>query len=187
MFRLVLLAALAVPALARADDYGRRLDALDHRLQELKVKVLDSQGRLEGLRQRVFHGDFATVTRVVHKNEMGAGFALVALRYDLDGAPVFDRSDERGLLGPGQSLEVLHRPLAPVHHTLSVKLVYRGASPVFKYVEGYRFIQRASHTFAPADGRETRIEVVGRPRGNPFTTDLADRPAIDFRDAGRSP
>src|SRR5262249_36121989 len=152
-----------------------------------KAKARESHDVLEGVRRRVLHGDFATVTRIVHRNEMGPEFALVGVRYDLDGAPVFERTSPVGLLDAGSSLEVYRKPLKPTHHTLSVKLVYRGHSPVFKYVEGYRFTVRGSHTFAPADGRETRIEVVGRPRGNPITTDMADRPGIDFRDAVQAP
>ena len=51
---------------------------------------------------------------------------------------------------------------------------------VFKYLNKYRFKVRSSHTFTSAEGKATRIEVVGFEKGG-ATTPLEKRPAIDFK------
>jgi hypothetical protein len=182
MVRLLSLLALLVPALAHADgSREEQLNDLDRRLSELKTKVFESHGRLEAMKRRYLSGDVGTRALILHRNEMGPLYSLVRMAFSLDGDEVFTRSDDAGLLPGGGEVEILHRPLAATHHTLSVKLVYRGQGGPITYVEGYRMTVQGSHTFAADDGKETRIQVVGFERGNPLTTDFADRPAVEFR------
>ena len=72
-------------------------------------------------------------------------------------------------------------PSSPGSHTLSVALVYQGNGfGVFSYLKGYKFNVKSSHTFVAGESKTTNITVVGYEKGN-ITTQLSDKPAIDFR------
>ncbi|MSP61203.1 MAG: hypothetical protein EXR72_12830 [Myxococcales bacterium] len=170
------------PATAPADHYRRQLDDLDRRLQDLKSKVFISTGRLRGFQATVLDRGLAGArARIVHRNEMGTSYLPVRLSYALDGEPLFTRADPKGLIAPGAELEVFRGPLAPKNHTLSLTITYRGNDALFSYLAGYTFTLRASHSFAVGEGRETQVRAVAFEEGNLLTTDMPDRPAVDFR------
>jgi hypothetical protein len=145
-------------------------------------------GRLKQIEAEVLHQPLGgSLTRVVEKNEMSSIYRMVRLEAQLDGRSLAERADERGLLPPGGELTLFHGPLSPRAHTLSVKLVYRGDSALFPYLEGYRFTVAASHDFVPDDRGPTELEVVAREQGNPVTTGVEQRPAIEFRHRSQGP
>lgn len=178
-------AATSEPAAAPAEpdaSYGVRLKGLEQRVDELKEKIFRSKARLNLLKETVLHGVIAGSRSVImHKNEMGSSFRLVKAVYALDGQQIFAKSDEADSLAGKEEFEIFNGSVVPGDHTISALLVYRGHGfGIFSYLKGYKFTVRSSHTFTAAEGKQTIIKVVGYEKGN-FTTDLQDRPAIDFR------
>ena len=51
---------------------------------------------------------------------------------------------------------------------------------MFSYLKGYKFNVKSSHTFVAGESKTTNITVVGYEKGN-ITTQLSDKPAVDFR------
>ena len=86
-----------------------------------------------------------------------------------------------GNLADLQEFDVYNGAIQPGSHTLSVALVYQGNGfGVFSYLKGYKFNVKSSHTFVAGESKTTNIVVVGYEKGN-ITTQLSDKPAIDFR------
>ena len=80
-----------------------------------------------------------------------------------------------------QEFDVYNGAIQPGSHTLSVALLYQGNGfGVFSYLKGYKFNVKSSHTFVAGESKSTNITVVGYEKGN-ITTQLSDKPAIDFR------
>jgi len=81
---------------------------------------------------------------LVHEDRLGqeGGFVLRALEYVLDGKPL---------------AEGARHPLPPGTRRLDVRVVYEGRSPVFSYVEGYRFVMRGRVTLDAKPGGTVRI------------------------------
>ena len=77
--------------------------------------------------------------------------------------------------------DVYNGAIQPGSHTLSVVLLYQGNGfGVFSYLKGYKFTVKSSQSFAAAESKSTNITVVGYEKGN-LTTQLSDKPAVDFR------
>ena len=77
--------------------------------------------------------------------------------------------------------DVYNGAIQPGSHTLTVMLVYQGNGfGVFSYLKGYKMTVQSSHTFVAGEAKSTAINVVGYEKGN-ITTNLQDRPAVDFR------
>lgn len=159
-----------------------RVSATEQRVSELKERVFRSKARLNLLRETVLHGVIAgSRAIVVHRNEMGGSFRLVKAVYSIDGKQVYAQSDNTGALDDKKEFEVYSGSVVPGDHTVSVVLEYRGHGyGLFPYLQGYTFSVRSSHKFTAAEGKQTVLKVVGYEKGN-ITTDLKDRPAVDFR------
>jgi hypothetical protein len=149
------------PLLREDADDGRSLEGdlreLQARVAELRERASRSRARLAGLQELVTGEDAAlgARARVRHRNEMGAGYALEAVTYALDGAPVFADANASGDLERRPELEVFAGRLAPGHHVLTAKLVYRAAA------DGQRVQVEASHAFDAKAGQLTTIQAVG--------------------------
>jgi hypothetical protein len=77
--------------------------------------------------------------------------------------------------------EIYNGAIQPGSHTLTVVLQYQGNGfGVFSYLKGYKFTAKSSQSFVAAESKTTAITVVGYEKGN-LTTQLADKPAVDFR------
>lgn len=163
-------------------SYAVRLKALEQRVDELKEKIFRSKARLNLLKETVLHGVIAGSRAVIlHRNEMGGSFRLIKAVYAIDGAQIFAKADDSGALGDKKEFEIFNGSIVPGNHTVSVLLLYQGHGyGIFSYLKGYKFTVRSSHTFTAAEGKQTQLKVVGFEKGN-VTTDLKDRPAIDFR------
>ncbi len=91
---------------------------------------------------------------LVHEDGLEAeGFWLSAVEYVLDGKPL---STSAGGLGVGRQ-----QPLTPGRHVLGIRTVYVGRSPVFSYVDGYRFTMQGRVTFDARPGWVMRIRSTG--------------------------
>lgn len=176
--------AAATPAPASEPDasYSVRLKGLEQRVDELKEKIFRSKARLNLLKETVLHGVIAGSRAIVlHRNEMGGSFRLIKAVFAMDGQQVFAKSDDSGSLGEKDEFEIFNGSIVPGNHTVSALLVYQGNGfGIFSYLRGYKFTVRSSHTFTAVEGKQTILKVVGYEKGN-FTTDLKDRPGIDFR------
>jgi len=106
----------------------------------------------------------------------------VKLIYALDGQQIFARADEdTSKLNDLKSIDIISGPIPPGNHTISVRMEYRGNGyGVFRYLQQYRFTVLSSHTFTVSDGKQTQVTVVGYEKGG-ITTQLKDRPAVDFK------
>ena len=177
-------AAGAPPAAAGggADSgaYTVRLRSLEKNVNELKEQIFRTKARLNLLKETVLGGVIGASRAVIHhKNEMGSSFRLIKAAFALDGVQIAAKSE--GGLSDLQEFDVYNGAIQPGSHTLSVSLQYQGNGfGVFSYLKGYKFNVKSSHTFVAGESKSTNITVVGYEKGN-ITTQLSDKPAIDFR------
>lgn len=109
---------------------------------------------------------------LVHEDRLeSGGFMLREVEYVLDGRPLSARVEGEGQ-GVGRQLEV-----TPGRHVLGVRAVYVGHSPVFGYVEGYRFLMQGRVTFDALPGWVVRIRSTGFEREG-LTVQWEQRPAF---------
>src|SRR6185436_12798380 len=160
--------------------YTVRLRGLEKNVNELKEQIFRTKARLNLLKETVLGGVIGASRALIHhKNEMGSSFRLVKAAFALDGVQIAAKSE--GGLADMQEFDVYNGAIQPGSHTLSVALVYQGNGfGVFSYLKGYKFNVKSSHTFVAGESKTTNITVVGYEKGN-ITTQLSDKPAIDFR------
>lgn len=175
-------AGAAPGATPEPGGYTVRLRHLERSVSELKEQVFRTKARLQLLKETVLGGVIGASRAVIrHKNEMGASFRLIKVVYALDGVQIFSKADDSGRLSEQQEFDIYNGAIQPGSHTLSVVLVYEGNGfGVFSYVKGYKFNVRSSNTFVAGEGRATQVVVVGYEKGG-VTTNIEDKPAIDFR------
>jgi hypothetical protein len=158
-----------------------RLRQLEQRVQALKERAWRAKARTEMLKEAVLGGGVGARVAVVHENKMGNSFRRIKLEYTLDGQQIFSRTDQSGALHSQKTFDILTGPIAPGSHTIAVFAEYRGHGyGVFRYLNKYKFRVRSSHTFTASEGKGNSIRVVAFEKGG-VTTQLEDRPAIDFK------
>lgn len=162
--------------------YTVRLRGLEKNVNELKEQIFRTKARLNLLKETVLGGVIGASRAIIrHKNEMGSSFRLVTAAYALDGVQIYSKTDDSGRLADTQEFDIYNGAIQPGSHTLSVSLVYQGNGfGVFSYLKGYKFKVKSSHTFVAGESKTTSITVVGYEKGN-ITTQLSDKPAVDFR------
>jgi hypothetical protein len=167
---------------ADSGAYTVRLRSLEKNVNELKEQIFRTKARLNLLKETVLGGVIGASRAIIrHKNEMGSSFRLTSAAYALDGVQIFSKTDDSGRLADTQEFDIYNGAIQPGSHTLSVSLVYQGNGfGVFSYLKGYKFKVKSSHTFVAGESKTTSITVVGFEKGN-ITTQLSDKPAIDFR------
>jgi hypothetical protein len=181
-------AADAAPAPAEgtsAGDSGAytvKLRTLEKNVNELKEQIFRTKARLNLLKETVLGGVIgASRAYIRHKNEMGSSFRLVKAAYALDGVQIYSKSDDTGRLAEMSDFDIYNGAIQPGSHTLTVVLQYQGNGfGVFSYLKGYKFTAKSSQSFVAAESKTTSITVVGYEKGN-MTTQLSDKPAVDFR------
>ena len=159
-----------------------RLRALEKNVNELKEQIFRTKARLNLLKETVLGGTLGASRAIIrHKNEMGTSYSLIKAVYALDGVQIFSKADDTGRLAEMKEFDVYNGAIQPGSHTLSVVMFYQGNGfGVFSYLKGYKMTVRSSHTFVAGEAKATAITVVGYEKGN-MTTNLEDRPAVDFR------
>jgi hypothetical protein len=174
----------AAPPVGGGDSgaYTVRLRSLEKNVNELKEQIFRTKARLNLLKETVLGGVIGASRAIIHhKNEMGSSFKMTKAAYALDGVQIFSKADDTGALADMQDFDIYNGAIQPGSHTLSVALTYQGNGfGVFSYLKGYKFNVKSSHTFVAGDSKTTNITVVGYEKGN-ITTQLADKPAVDFR------
>jgi hypothetical protein len=159
-----------------------RLRSLEKNVNELKEQIFRTKARLNLLKETVLGGTLGASRAVIrHKNEMGSSYSLIKAVYALDGVQIYSKADETGRLSEMKEFDVYNGAIQPGSHTLSVVMLYQGNGyGVFSYLKGYKMTVKSSHTFVAGEAKATAITVVGYEKGN-MTTNLQDRPAVDFR------
>lgn len=162
--------------------YTVRLRSLEKNVNELKEQIFRTKARLNLLKETVLGGVLGASRLVIkHKNEMGSTYRLIQAVYALDGVQIYGKTDDSGRLAEMAEFDVYNGAVPPGSHTLTVVLTYQGSGfGVFSYLKGYKWTPKSSHTFVAGEGKSTSITVVGFEKGN-VTTDINDRPAIDFK------
>ena len=90
-----------------AGTYAVRLRDLEQRVNELKEEIFRSKARLSLLAETVLEGVVGGgQAMIVHENRMSDSYKLVRVVYALDGAPIFTKADEEGILGGQEEFEV---------------------------------------------------------------------------------
>ena len=160
-----------------------RLRSLEQRVDALKEQAWRVKARVGMLKEAVLGGGIGARATIAHLNKMGGSFRVSRLIYALDGQQIFSRIDEdSSKLNDLKSIEIFSGPIAPGNHTVSVLIEYHGNGyGVFAYLKQYKFTVRSSHTFTASEGKETQLNVEGYEKGG-ITTQLKDRPAVDFRE-----
>jgi uncharacterized small protein (DUF1192 family) len=164
------------------ESYDLKVKELEGRINELKEQIFRSKAKLTLLTEQVTGGLGTGASAViVHENGMGGNFLLVEAHYFLDGAPIWQDTDEEGTrLTEQKERQLFDGNLVEGSHTLNVQLIYKGnGSGVFSYLSGYTFRLKNSITFKAEPGKVVTIRAVGYEKGN-FTTELTERPDIKF-------
>ncbi|MCA9528766.1 MAG: hypothetical protein KC543_01370 [Myxococcales bacterium] len=161
--------------------YAVRLRGLEQNVNELKEQVFRSKARLSLLADQVLQGVVAgSQAVIVHENRMSASYRLVRAVYALDGAPIFNRTDDQGGLAKEGEFQVYNGSIVPGEHTLTVELEYQGHGyGIFSYLKGYRFKVRSTYSFNVPEGRLITLHVIGYEQGGPATP-LEKRPQLRF-------
>jgi len=162
--------------------YTVRLRSLEKNVNELKEQIFRTKARINLLKETVLGGVIGASRAIIrHKNEMGSSYRLVQAIYALDGVQIFSKADESGRLSEMGEFDIYNGAIQPGSHTLSVVMLYQGNGfGVFSYLKGYKFKVRSSYNFVAGEAKTTGITVVGYEKGN-LTTDMNDRPQVDFR------
>ena len=162
--------------------YTVRLRSLEKNVNELKEQIFRTKARINLLKETVLGGVIGASRAIIrHKNEMGSSYRLIQATYALDGVQIFSKSDDSGRLAEMTEFDVYNGAIQPGSHTLSVVMLYQGNGfGVFSYLKGYKFKVRSSYNFVAGEAKTTGINVVGYEKGN-LTTDMNDRPQVDFR------
>ncbi len=161
--------------------YTVRLRDLEGRVNRLKEQIFRSKARLSLLAETVLDKKIAGAeAKILFRNEMGGSFRLVKASFLLDGAPIFNKSDEGEGLAEKEIINLFDGPVMPGDHTISAVLHYRGHGyGIFSYLKGYSFKTRSSRTFSIAEGKMIQLEVVGYEKGG-VTTPLQERPDVRY-------
>jgi len=177
------------PATGSAEDlqsvteaYNIKLKGLEEKVNELKEKVFKSKARLLLLQETVLTGRIsAAKATIVFDNDMSRMFKLESFSLTLDGALIFNKTDQNGDLNRQRIVEVLPKSnLVAGNHNVSIYLIYAGSGGgIFSYLEGYKFKMKSNYTFTTEEGKVTSIKVVAYEKGG-ITTDLKERPTLRF-------
>jgi hypothetical protein len=166
-----------------ADEaFTTRVKTLEEQVVDLKEKIFRTKARLLLLQETVLGGDLSqgAGALIVHRNELSSIFALRAIAYALDGAPLHSAADKDGDLARREEFEIFNGRIVPGPHQLTVKMTYQGQGfGVFSYVDDYKFDVTASITFDAEPGKVTTLKAVAYDTGN-ITSQMKDRAAIRF-------
>jgi hypothetical protein len=166
---------------AQPGTSGYKIPDIVKKIKALQKKIKQSQQRMDEVVSIVLNTSDTKGARAILalENMMSGSFVLIQAVVALDGAPIFKKSDDDGLLESGE-MEVFNGAILPGEHTLSVLLVYRGAGyGIFSYLKGYRFKVRSTHKFKVKEGKGVKLTVVGYEKGDEETK-MENRPAVKY-------
>jgi hypothetical protein len=169
----------------KAGAYSVKLRDLEQKVNQLKEKIFRSKARLSLLAEKVLAGPAGAGARavIIYSDKMGSSFKLIKAVFILDGVPIFNKSDQKGMKKK-KGLQLFSAPVVPGEHTLSVNVEYKGNGyGLFAYLNDYRFKVRSSTAFSVDEGKSKQLEIVIYEKGN-IATPLEERPAIKYVEQG---
>jgi hypothetical protein len=169
----------------KAGAYSVKLRDLEQKVNQLKEKIFRSKARLSLLAEKVLAGPAGAGARatIIYSDKMGGSFKLIKAVFILDGVPIFNKSDQKGMKKK-KGLQLFSAPIVPGEHTLSVNVEYKGNGyGLFAYLNDYRFKVRSSTAFSVDEGKSKQLEIVIYEKGN-IATPLEERPAIKYVEQG---
>ena len=111
---------------------------------------------------------------------MSEAFRLTKVLIVLDGAVLYNKTDETGALSQQERIPVFNGSMPPGDHTVQVQVELRGHGyGVFSYLRGYNFKVEDSHSFTITEGKTIELKVIAYEKGG-ITTPLEQRPNIRF-------
>ena len=169
----------------KAGAYSVKLRDLEQKVNQLKEKIFRSKARLSLLAEKVLAGPAGAGARavIIYSDKMGSSFKLIKAVFILDGVPIFNKSDQKGMKKK-KGLQLFSAPIVPGEHTLSVNVEYKGNGyGLFAYLNDYRFKVRSSTAFSVDEGKSKQLEIVIYEKGS-IATPLEERPAIKYVEQG---
>ncbi len=161
------------------EDYS--IDKILKTLKAIKGRLEQSEKRMDEIVGIVLSSAETKGSRIklIHRTEMSPDFKLVQITYSLDGAPIYKKSDDDGLL-MDKEVEIYDGAILPGDHKLAVTLIYRGHGyGIMSYLSKYKFKVRSSHSFSVKQGKGIQLKVISFEKGD-VNTKLEDRPAVKY-------
>jgi len=150
-------------------------------LKALKGKIAQSEKRMNDIVSVVLSSAETKGSRInlIHRSDMSPDFKLVEATFSLDGAPIYKKSDDDGIMFD-KEIGIYDGAILPGDHKLSVTLVFRGHGyGILSYLSKYKFKVRSSHSFSVKQGKGIQLTVIGFEKGD-VNTKLEDRPAVKY-------
>jgi hypothetical protein len=167
----------------KAGAYSVQLKDLEQKINQLKEQIFRSKARLSLLAEKVLSGPAGAGAQamIYYNNQMGSSFRLTKAVFVLDGAPIYNKTSEKGIKAKKKDkIKIYGGALVPGEHTISVHLEYSGFGyGFFAYLKGYKFKVRSSHAFSVDAGKAKTLIVVSFEKGG-ITTPLDERPALKY-------
>lgn len=159
--------------------YNIKLKELEEKVTTLKEKIFTTKTRIMLLKEQIINETIAEAKTVIrHSNELGASFRVVRALYFLDDNKIYFQDNRTRELK--DTFVIYQGSVVPGNHILTVELVVQGHSPVFTYINGYRFRIRSSFAFHALKGRITQLTVLPYEKGG-ATTSIEERPSVKYR------
>ena len=152
-------------------------------IKRLKELVSKSEKRMSDIVSVVLSSAETKGSRIalVYQTEMSPDFVLVQAVFSLDGAPIYNKSDEDGLMGK-RDTGIYDGAILPGQHSLGVKLVFRGHGyGILSYLSKYKFKLRSEYNFKVKEGKGIKLNVISFEKGD-VNTKLEDRPAVKYQE-----
>lgn len=158
-----------------------KLRDLEQRIDELKEQIRRSHTRLSLLSDTILSGGVGgSRSEIQFKSDLGDAFRLTRVLVVLDGAVLYNKTDETGGLGELGTIPVFSGSMPPGDHTLQVKVELRGHGyGVFSYLRGYTFKVEDTHSFTATEGKTVELTIYTYEKGG-VTTPLEQRPNLRF-------
>jgi hypothetical protein len=162
-----------------SEDFS--IDKIINALKALKGKIAQSEKRMNDIVSVVLSSAETKGSRInlIHRSDMSPDFKLVEATFSLDGAPIYKKSDDDGIM-IDKEIDIYDGAILPGDHKLSVTLVFRGHGyGILSYLSKYKFKVRSSHSFSVKQGKGIKLTVIGFEKGD-VNTKLEDRPAVKY-------
>jgi hypothetical protein len=173
-------------ATARAQQQQEAVDlgpSMRVHLQETRTRLEEIHSDLRRMQTRLKLAGAAFEAEpqadIAVSSAMSSEFVVTGLQVWLDGASVYEREDDKGVLHA--DLHVLSGPIAAGDHVARITVRLRGDGAIFPYMRGYRFEVRSNYRFNASPGQIATVCVRAFERGNPITP-YVQLPAIEWSD-----
>jgi hypothetical protein len=171
----------AAPASVDGSTFIVKLRDLEQRIDELKEQIRRSHTRLSLLSDTILSGGVGgSRAEISFETDMSDAFRLTRVLVVLDGAVLYNKTDETGGLTDLGRIPVFSGSMPPGDHTVQVKIELRGHGyGVFSYLRGYTFKVEDTHSFTATEGKTVELTIYAYEKGG-VTTPLEQRPNLRF-------